>query len=166
MWSFSNRFPALPARRRSRTLSLLVPAALLATLCLSQESSNAWRQSELIEPSALAKALESKTPPYVICVAFPILYHGRHITHAIFAGPGSKPEGIESLKAAAKVLPKDENIVIYCGCCPMEKCPNVRPAYAMLKQLGFTHVRVLDVPTNMPTDWYSRGYPSETGDKP
>jgi thiosulfate/3-mercaptopyruvate sulfurtransferase len=143
-----------------------ISALLLATLCLCQESSTSWRQSELMEPSALAKALESRNPPYVICVAFPILYHGKHIPHAIFAGPGSKPEGIDSLKAAASALPKDENIVIYCGCCPMVKCPNVRPAYAMLKQLGFTHVRVLDVQSSMHTDWFSRGYPSEAGDKP
>jgi thiosulfate/3-mercaptopyruvate sulfurtransferase len=152
----------------------LLSTLLLATLCLSQQSSRPtsdqpatpFRQSELIEPSALVKALESKSPPYVISVAFPILYHGKHIPHSIFAGPGSKPEGIEALKAAASALPKDENIVIYCGCCPMEKCPNVRPAYAALKQLGFTHVRVLDVMTSMHADWFSRGYPAESGDKP
>ncbi len=140
-------------------------ALLLAGLCLSQESSTPWKQSELIEPSALAKALESKDPPYVLCVAFPVLYHGKHIPHAIFAGPGSKPEGIASLKAAASALPKDENVVIYCGCCPMEKCPNIRPAYAALKQMGFAHVRVLDVPINMHTDYFSRGYPGDSGDK-
>jgi len=143
----------------------MLSVLLLSGLCLSQESSAPWRQSELIEPSALVKALESKTPPYVICVAFPLLYHGKHIPRAIFAGPGYKPEGIASLKAAASALPKDENIVIYCGCCPMEKCPNVRPAYAALKQMGFTKVRVLDVPTSMHADWYSRGYPSETEEK-
>jgi thiosulfate/3-mercaptopyruvate sulfurtransferase len=151
-------------RLASTPKALLISAGLLASLCLSQESSTAWRQSELIEPSALAKALESRNPPYVICVAFPVLYHGRHITHAIFAGPGNKPEGIELLKTAASALPKDDNIVIYCGCCPMEKCPNVRPAYEALKKLGYTHVRVLDVQMNMHNDWYSRGYPGESGD--
>ena len=145
--------------------TLPVSALLLATLCLSQESSTPWRQSELIEPSALARAVKSLEPPYVICVAFPILSHSRHIPRAILAGPGSKPEGLNLLKAAASALPKDENIVIYCGCCPMAKCPNVRPAYALLKQMGFTHVRVLDIETNMVTDWYNRGYPSEAGQK-
>src|ERR1700733_679360 len=148
-----------------RTAMLPISTLLLATLCLSQESSTPWRQNELIEPSALASALHSETPPFVLCVAFPVLYHGKHIAHAIFAGPGSKPEGIAMLKTAASALPKDGNIVIYCGCCPMDKCPNVRPAYAALKELGFTHVRVLDVMTNMHNDWFSRGYPSETGDK-
>ena len=152
--------------RRSRGVTVAVSALILAAVCLSQESSTpAWRQSELIEPSALAKALESGEPPYVICVAFPVLYHGKHIAQSIFAGPGSKEEGIALLKAAAAKLPKDEDVVIYCGCCPMPKCPNVRPAYAELKKMGFKHIRVLDVMTNMHTDWYSRGFPSEGEDE-
>jgi thiosulfate/3-mercaptopyruvate sulfurtransferase len=155
MWSIFSRSSA----------ALVYSSLLLATLCLSQESSTPWRQSELMEPSALAKALGTKNPPFVVCVAFPVLYHGKHIPHAIFAGPTSKPEGIDMLKTAVSAIPKDENIVIYCGCCPMVKCPNVRPAYATLKQLGFTHVRVLDVATNMHTDWFNQGYPSEAGDK-
>jgi hypothetical protein len=142
--------------------AMLWSAALLLTgLCLSQESSTPWRQSELIEPSALAAAIRAEDAPYVICVAFPVLYHGKHIANSIFAGPGNKREGLELLKIAASKLPKDEKVVIYCGCCPMDKCPNVRPAYALLKQLGFKDVRVLDIPISMHSDWYSRGYPSE-----
>jgi thiosulfate/3-mercaptopyruvate sulfurtransferase len=148
----------------SRRDLLLISGVLPGTLCLSQESAP-WRQSELIEPSALATALDSKNPPIIICVAFPVLYHAKHIRGAIFAGPGSRPEGAGALKAAVSALKKDENLVIYCGCCPMEKCPNVRPAYAALKESGFTRVRVLDIPTNMAVDWYSRGYPTDTGDK-
>ena len=139
--------------------------ALFATLCLSEESSTAWRQSELIEPSALAKALDSGDPPYVVCVSDSVPYRARHILHAIFAGPGGTPDGIDLLKTAASVLSKDDNIVIYCGCCPLNKCPNVRPAYRALKEAGYTHVRVLDVMTNMESEWYRRGYPSETGGK-
>jgi hypothetical protein len=51
--------------------------------------------------------------------------------------------------------------VIYCGCCPMLKCPNIRPAYSTLKELGFTHIRVLSLPTNLHTDWVSKDYPSD-----
>jgi hypothetical protein len=138
---------------------------LLATLCLSEESSTAWRQAELIEPSALAKALDSSDPPYVVCVSEAVPYRTRHIASAILAGPGGKPEGIDQIKAAASVFSKDDYVVIYCGCCPLNKCPNVRPAYTALKQLGFTHVRVLDVMTNMGSEWYSRRYPSESGVK-
>jgi hypothetical protein len=138
---------------------------VLATLCLSEDSSTAWKQSELIEPSALAKALDSTDSPYVVCVSDSVPYRSRHIAHAIFAGPGDKPEGIELLKAAASVFSKDEIIVIYCGCCPLNKCPNVRPAYTALKESGFRHVRVLDVMTDMESEWYRRGYPSESAGK-
>jgi thiosulfate/3-mercaptopyruvate sulfurtransferase len=137
---------------------------LVATLCLSQEASDPWPASSLLEPAALVKELQSGKAPTVLCVAFPVLYNSKHIVHAVFAGPGSKPEGLEALKKVAETLPRDADLVIYCGCCPMAtKCPNIRPAYRTLKEMGFTHIRVLDIPTNMQTDWYSKDYPSEAG---
>jgi thiosulfate/3-mercaptopyruvate sulfurtransferase len=137
--------------------------ALLAVACLGQDGSDPWPATALLEPPALVQAILSAKPPAVLCVAFPVLYRNKHIIHAVFAGPGSKPEGIESLKKAVADLPKDADIVIYCGCCPMVKCPNVRPAYRTLHEMGFTHVRVLNIPTNMSTDWFSKNYPSEPG---
>jgi hypothetical protein len=137
--------------------------ALLGTLCLSQNAADPWPKSELMEPAALAQEIRSATPPQVLCVAFPVLYRSRHILHAVDACPGAKPEGLEALKKAAAALLKSANIVIYCGCCPMVKCPNIRPAYRTLKELGFTHIRVLNIPTNMHEDWYSKDYPSEPG---
>ncbi len=137
--------------------------ALLATLCFSQDGSDPWPKSDALEPAALAKELGSAQPPIILGVAFTVLYRSKHILHAIDAGPGSKPEGIEALKKAVAGRPKDVDLVIYCGCCPMVKCPNIRPAYRTLKEMGFTHVRVLDIPTNMQADWYSKNYPSEAG---
>ncbi len=67
------------------------------------------------------------------------------------------------LKKAVAGVAKDADLVLYCGCCPMVKCPNVRPAYRGLKEMGFTRVRVLNLPTNTLTDWYNKGYPSEAG---
>ena len=137
--------------------------ALLATLCLSQDAANPWSKSDLLEPASLAQEIRSAKPPQVLCVAFPVLYRSKHILHAVDAGPGSKPEGLEALRKAAADLPKNADIVIYCGCCPMVKCPNIRPAYRTLKELGFTHIRVLNIATNMHADWYSKDYPSEAG---
>jgi hypothetical protein len=99
----------------------------------------------------------------IFSVAFPVLYRSRHVLHAIEAGPGSKPEGLAALREKVAKYPKDTDLVVYCGCCPMDKCPNVRPAYRLLKDLGFTHVRVLNIPTNMTADWYRKNYPSEAG---
>ena len=137
--------------------------AFVATLCLCQDASNPWTNSEVMQPATLASSIKGSKPPTVICVAFPVLYHLKHISHSSFAGPGSKPEGIEMLKKAVANLPKDADLVIYCGCCPMVKCPNIRPAYKALKEMGFTHFRILDIPTNMNADWYTKNYPSEEG---
>jgi hypothetical protein len=137
---------------------------IVALACRAQESADPWPLGDLLRPPALAQSLKSGKSPVVLSVAFPVLYRGRHIVHAINAGPTSKPEGIEALKKAVAGLPKNADIVIYCGCCPMVKCPNIRPAYHTLRELGFTHVRVLDIPTNLHTDWVSKDYPSEGGE--
>jgi hypothetical protein len=146
--------------RRAATL------AFLALACWGQETSEPWAPGELLQPAALAQTLQSGKAPIILSVAFPVLYRGRHIAHAINAGPTSKPEGMEALNAAVAGLAKDADIVIYCGCCPMVKCPNIRPAYRRLKELGFTHVRVLSLPTNLHTDWVSKDYPSEPAATP
>jgi thiosulfate/3-mercaptopyruvate sulfurtransferase len=143
-----------------RSLFLFI---LLAAICLCQNAPDPWSKADLLETASLAQAIQSPNPPVVVAVPFAVLYRSKHILHAVDGGTGSKPEGIETLKKAVANLSKDADIVVYCGCCPMVKCPNIRPAYRTLKELGFTHVRVLNVPTNMHEDWYSKGYPSESG---
>lgn len=141
----------------------LLALAILGCVCLAQTSVDPWLKTEIMEPAALVPELSKAKPPMVISVAFPVLYRNKHIVHALDAGAASKPEGIAALKALVAATPKNSDIVIYCGCCPMEKCPNVRPAYKALKEMGFAHVRVLNIPTNMSADWHSHGYPSELG---
>lgn len=135
---------------------------LVGAVCFSQSVPS----EDFLEPAALVKQLEGSKPPVIFSVAFPVLYRSRHIVHAIESGPGSKPEGLAALRKKLAEYPKDADIVIYCGCCPMDKCPNLRPAYRLLKDAGFTRVRVLNIPTNMHTDWYSKNYPSEPGTTP
>ena len=144
---------------------VLAAALSLTPLLVSQAPpADPWPASAILEPAAFAKTLASPAkPPLILSTAFPILYNSRHLPHAIFAGPGSSAEGIEALKKAVQNLSKDTEIVIYCGCCPMDRCPNIRPAFKTLHDLGFTKVRVLSIPTNMATDWFGKGYPSEEG---
>jgi hypothetical protein len=143
--------------------SLSVICLLLMTLACAEDTADPWPASAMLEPATLANTLQSGKAPTIVSVAFPVLYRGRHILHAVNAGPGSKPEGIEALKKAATAYPKDTEIVLYCGCCPMVKCPNIRPAYRALIELGFTRIRVLNIPTNIHTDWVGKDYPSEAG---
>jgi hypothetical protein len=138
---------------------------LLAGIAGSGQQSDPWTKSEFLEPAQLAAILRAKDgkPPVVICAAFSVLYRSKHIAGAKYGGPGNKPEGIDALKKIVEALPKDSDIVLYCGCCPLDRCPNLRPAFRTLKELGFTRVRALNIPTNMQTDWYSKGYPTEAG---
>jgi thiosulfate/3-mercaptopyruvate sulfurtransferase len=118
-----------------------------------------------IEPSDLAAQLQAKTNKAVLLhVGFAVMYRGKHIPQSIYAGPARSPEGLEALKKAVANLPKDREIVVYCGCCPYEMCPNVKPALAALRQMGFAHVKALMIPTNFATDWVNRGYPVEEGE--
>ena len=100
--------------------------------------------------------------PLIISVGFPVLYRQKHILHARLAGPANKPEGITQLTEVVARTPKDASIVVYCGCCPMTQCPNLRPGFSHLKDLGCTDVHVLNLPTNFRTDWIDRGYPVES----
>lgn len=137
--------------------------SFVVSLCFAQAAQDPWPATDVVQPDVLAAVVATAKAPIVISVAFPVLYRNKHIVHALDAGAGSKPEGIAALKALVGTAPKSADIVIYCGCCPMDKCPNVRPAYSALKSMGFEHVRVLSIPTNMSADWYSHGYPAELG---
>jgi len=99
--------------------------------------------------------------PLVIHTGFAVLYRSAHITGTVYAGPGSKPEGLEELKKLVANEPRDREIVIYCGCCPWVKCPNIRPAFAALHEMGFTRVSALYVPENLATDWIDKGFPTD-----
>jgi len=124
-----------------------------------------WLASETISPSDFAKQLQAKSDPSlkIIYVGVRTLYSGAHIPGAVFHGSGSTPQGIDELKKFAAALPKNSHILIYCGCCPLERCPNLRPAYSALHDLGFTNLKVLILPTSFAADWIEKGYPVEKG---
>lgn len=118
--------------------------------------------STVIQPKDLAAQLQAKGPkPPILYVGFAVMYRSKHIPEAIFAGPTSRSQGLDALKTAAADLPRDRELIIYCGCCPYDQCPNVKPAIAFLKQMGFTRVKTLVIPTNFVADWVDHGYPVE-----
>jgi 3-mercaptopyruvate sulfurtransferase SseA len=142
-------------------------AGITASLCIQAAhgepaGTDPWSSSQLMEPALLAKMLRDGKQPLVVCVGFPVLYRQKHIAGSVLAGPAGKREGIAKLKEALATTPQDAEIVIYCGCCPMVHCPNLRPAFSLLTGLGYKNVRVLDLPTNFRTDWEEKGYPMES----
>jgi len=120
-------------------------------------------RSDTIEPDELVKEIASKDKPIIVCVAPRFLYDGAHIPGALFHGPGSTSEGLADLRRWAQGTTRDRAIVLYCGCCPISRCPNVRPALAELREMGFTHLKVLWLPKDFHTDWMEKGYPVEKG---
>ena len=130
----------------------------------AQAEADPWTAAETVAPADLAKELRDSDVakrPIVACVGFKFLYDGGHVPGASFHGPASKDEGLADLKKWAQGLPKSSNVVIYCGCCPMVRCPNLRPAFTALHDEGFARLRVLLLPTNFGTDWAGKGYPVE-----
>lgn len=114
-----------------------------------------------MQPADLAARLNGAKKPLVLFVGFPVLYRSTRIKGALMAGPGNKPDGLALLKKTVEKMPKDAELVLYCGCCPFVQCPNVRPAYTALRNAGHTNVKVVAMPTNMATDWVAKGYPIE-----
>jgi hypothetical protein len=132
-------------------LALLIPAG-----------QDPWTPDDVLAPAEFAAAVSGKgEKPPVYYVGFNVLYRSKHIPAAVYAGPGSKPEGLELLKQALKDVPRDREIVLYCGCCPIDKCPNLRPAFQAARDFGFKKVRVLMLPTSFGIDWVEKGYPYE-----
>lgn len=130
-----------------------------------RKSSDPWPDSQALQPADLARELADKSlpQPTVAYVGFHTLFVGGHIPGASFHGPASTEAGLADLKKWADTLPRSTNLVIYCGCCPFDKCPNIRPAYVVLNGMGFKKLRVLILPTNFATDWVNKGYPMEKG---
>ena len=159
--------------RTSLVISLLTLVLALVLVSLpspaspgqEKKAADPWPGSEALQPAVLAKMLTDKytSIPTVVFVGFRSLYVGGHVPDASFHGTPSTEQGLAELKAWAEPLPRSTDLVIYCGCCPMDKCPNIRPAYTTLSGMGFKKVRVLVLPRSFAVDWADKGYPMQKG---
>lgn len=148
-------------------LAICVPVALAlagAPICKAQTApaagSDPWTAAQLVQPADLVKELSAKNAatPTVLYVGFRTLFEGGHIPGASFHGTASTEAGLADLKKWASSLPRTTNLVIYCGCCPFDRCPNIRPAFGALRDMGFPHLRLLVLPNNFAADWVDKGY--------
>ncbi len=130
-----------------------------------KQSPNPWTSAQTVQPADLVHGVEDKSgaAPDVVYVGFHTLFAGGHIPGATFHGSASNENGLADLKKWADGLPRTANLVIYCGCCPFEKCPNVRPAFTALSGMGFKKLRVLILPTSFVADWVDKGFPVQRG---
>jgi hypothetical protein len=133
----------------------LLPLLLFSALVFGADE---LTPNDTVKPE---QVVQNANNPLLIHVGFSVLYRAAHITRSEYAGPASTAEGIEALKKMVAGQPLGQEIVLYCGCCPFDKCPNVRPAFAALRELGYTNVKVIMLPENLKTDWIDKGYPTE-----
>ncbi|MBZ5539782.1 MAG: rhodanese-like domain-containing protein [Acidobacteriia bacterium] len=162
----------MPVQKKSASLKALLVFGMLAALAVllaflpAPAASDPWTPAQTVQPADLVRELaaaKSAGAPVVVCAGFRTLFEGAHIPGATFHGSASAAQGLADLKKWAGTLPRETNLVVYCGCCPLSHCPNIRPAFAALREMGFTHLRVLILPTDFATDWVAKGYPIQKG---
>lgn len=130
--------------------------AAVAQLPALTNENEPWTADQLLDPAKLAAILKNEkvTPPTILSVS-----PGPVIPGSLDIGPASEKANMEKLKAQLRSIPKDADIVVYCGCCPFAKCPNIRPAFSLLNDMGYKNHKLLDLPNNIKIDWINKGYP-------
>jgi thiosulfate/3-mercaptopyruvate sulfurtransferase len=150
------------------SISALLGCASACTPAATESSAVAepWTAANTVAPADLARELAGETGvlrPIVVYTGPPFLFRAGHIPGAVAHGPASDPHGLTELRAWAQNLPRDANVVVYCGCCPLDACPNLQPSFAALRAMGFTRVRALILPDSFGRDWAAKGLPVERG---
>lgn len=127
---------------------------LLGALVVRARQTDPWSADQLMAPSELVAKINNNSSPLVICVGPAGLIKG-----SVEAGAAHENAGLEKLKTLLSGVDRNKEVIIYCGCCPFNHCPNVRPAFNLLLSMHFTHPRLLDIPHNIRVDWIEHGYP-------
>jgi thiosulfate/3-mercaptopyruvate sulfurtransferase len=121
-----------------------------------QGQTDPWTPQQLLASADLASVLNNpRLPqPIVFCIGMDAIIKG-----SIDIGPAMMPVNLNNLKQQLGKLQKNAQIVVYCGCCPFSRCPNVRPAMKLLKEMQFTNYKLLNLPDNVKVDWIDKEYP-------
>jgi thiosulfate/3-mercaptopyruvate sulfurtransferase len=141
--------------------SIATAIAIIALFTLSftyRQTTDPWKPAQVMKTADLAKILnDPKAVKPVIINVGPM----GSIKGAVTTGAANSPEGLQKFKTEVTKYKKDQVIVIYCGCCSMQNCPNIRETFMHLQKEGFKNPRVLDIPTGLTEDWSGKGYPMD-----
>ena len=131
---------------------------LLGTTAFINKQTEPWRPDQLMEPKDLAAIINdsASVKPLIINIG-PV----NSIKGAIKIGAVKEKEYLNELKSLLSKEDKSEEIVVYCGCCPFDKCPNIRPAFELLTRMKFTRHKLLNLLHNLKADWINFEYPME-----
>jgi thiosulfate/3-mercaptopyruvate sulfurtransferase len=145
-------------RARFASLALLFFAVLTIHSSCGQAQNDPWKPNQLMQPAALAGMIDAnaKDLPMIICIG-----PGALIKGSVDAGPAGSSGNLDKLKAMLEKENRNKSIVIYCGCCPFERCPNIRPAFNLLNSMHFTNHKLLNLSTSLKAEWLDKGYPTQ-----
>lgn len=169
-WDSVGSTMRMPNTMLGTLFALIATLPLFAAMASAQMPAKSARDSilasQLIQPEELVKLLKtpSASRPLIFQVGSHVLYAEAHIPDSEYIGSAADESGRRKLRERVKSLPKNASIILYCGCCPWQHCPNVKPAYAELHTLGFTNVKVLYIAGNFGSDWVEKGYPVAKGE--
>jgi thiosulfate/3-mercaptopyruvate sulfurtransferase len=141
---------------------LASPAAQAAS---SSSTDASIPTAQLLQPAELVEILHAPNgeKPLILQVGSHVFYTQAHIPGSEYVGAGGQDSGLQALRERVMGLERSRFLVIYCGCCPWNKCPNIRPAYQQLSSLGFTRVKALYFADNFRTNWMAKEYPVAKG---
>lgn len=141
---------------RNLVLLLLLLPLSIAFTAFKKQGTGKWTRDQLISPEGLAQKMKSGDAGGIL-----ILNTGpvENIAGAVNIGAVEEEANIQKLEQFLAAQPRDKEIVIYCGCCPLAGCPNIEPAFNKLQQMQFTHFKILNLPQDLQEDWIDKGYP-------
>jgi thiosulfate/3-mercaptopyruvate sulfurtransferase len=147
-------------------MSALSPLSTLVSAGATGQDATSIPADQVIQPADLVRVLQASTTekPVILQVGSHVLFAQAHIVGSEYAGPAAQDAGLRTLRKRVEQLPRSHAIVIYCGCCPWTKCPNIRPAYQALVEMGFTQIKTLYLKDNFGADWVSHGYTTAKGE--
>jgi hypothetical protein len=135
---------------------LTIIALLLLGNISCAQTKEPWSDKQLMDPAALADKITNHQTDgmLILCVGPDALIKG-----SVNIGAAHEQGNIDKLKDYLKNVNKNTEIVIYCGCCPFQRCPNVRPAFTALNEMGFKNAQLLNLSKNIKADWLDHNYP-------
>jgi rhodanese-related sulfurtransferase len=151
---------------KTALMKALVVAVFSSIVVMAADKPDAIAPTDLITTSQLNNQLAAVNSGKIVLihVGFHTMYGMAHIPGSKYVGAASQAEGLAALQKLVASLPRNQQIVIYCGCCPWSHCPNIRPAFATLKEMGFTNLKALYIPQRFGDDWTAKGYPVANGE--
>ncbi|WP_406843457.1 rhodanese-like domain-containing protein [Flavobacterium soyae] len=139
-----------------KIFQIVTLALMTASISFGQSKTEPWNASQLMEPAELAWMItnSSQVLPIIINIGPAATIKG-----SVNIGSASEKVNIDKLCNFLKKQKKTREIVVYCGCCPFDKCPNIRPAFEVLNKMGFKNQKVLSLQKNIKTNWIDMKYP-------